>query len=1041
MHSVQVDVHFQNWTHSRKMVQLSPNVECLCISKSQLKVFAVIAVCHVIVAHSIIPINEQQNNVQDSHPHQFLTKSISSSFKVHSSHQRKLNLENVSENENHIISLQKGLSHLSSLCAEGKCRNHINYSRAFRKKIRKYEQEIPQTFKSIEPNDIIPEDQTDTVHSKWTQIQYNTRLRRAATALKEKHWDYGVIPYYIEPIFNRKQKDVFILAMGIWEEKTCVIFKEKEPEDKNYLIFTVRPCGCCSYVGNQGNGAQPVSIGKNCDKLGIVLHELGHAIGFWHEHTRPDRDKFVEILLDNVQPDKKTNFNAMNDSDVDSLDETYDFESIMHYSRNNFAKSPYLDTILPHRLPGSAVRPGIGQRSGLSAGDIRQARKLYSCPNCGGTLFRSSGSVEYVAKLGQPELCQWRIVASYGERVKLNITSLDVTYSDNCEKNYLEIRDGYYVKSPLIGRYCGNSAPPLLTSSGRRMWIEFKTNGGLDKFSAEYFTLCGGNVVKDEDVIASPSYPHNYIADSHCVWNITVPAGFVVVLTFEYLDLEFDDNCTYDFVEVRDGHGQSAKPLGRYCGYEHPKEIRSTENTMSLLFVSDSEIHKTGFAVHFIKEKDECNTDDHECDHVCINTIGSYKCECRLGYELHSNGKTCKRECGGHVYDKQGNITSPSFPDNYPSNKVCIWHIITHKDQTVTLNFTHFDLEGDGERCFYDYVSIYRDGGKDPGAKENLCGNTLPKPIVSQGNVLKIEFRSDGYDQKSGFVALFSTDKNECEINNGGCDQICKNTVGSYQCSCVSGYILQSDHRTCLEGCRKEVKAPKGNITSPDYPIAYPRNMECEWLLSTVLGHRVRLSFKVLDLEPHVDCIYDNVLIYDGDNRNSSILGRFCGSTFPEQIISTGTTMMLLFTTDNSVQRKGFEAEHDTVCGATLLSTFEPQTLVSHPSYGSKNYDVWADCQWLFVAPDGLKVEIDFEFFNLESQADCQYDYVAIYDGDSDNSTLLGVHCGRSVPLRIVSSKNTLFLVFMTDNTINKRGFQLRFQTITTATKRTELVD
>lgn len=59
---------------------------------------------------------------------------------------------------------------------------------------------------------------------------------------------------------------------------------------------------CCSYVGRRGNGAQAISIGKNCDKFGIVVHELGHVIGFWHEHTRPDRDDHVTIIRENIQP-------------------------------------------------------------------------------------------------------------------------------------------------------------------------------------------------------------------------------------------------------------------------------------------------------------------------------------------------------------------------------------------------------------------------------------------------------------------------------------------------------------------------------------------------------------------------------------------------------------------------------------------------------------------------------------------------------------------------------------------------------------------
>lgn len=55
-------------------------------------------------------------------------------------------------------------------------------------------------------------------------------------------------------------------------------------------------------MGRRGGGPQAISIGKNCDKFGIVVHELGHVIGFWHEHTRPDRDEHVSIVRDNIQP-------------------------------------------------------------------------------------------------------------------------------------------------------------------------------------------------------------------------------------------------------------------------------------------------------------------------------------------------------------------------------------------------------------------------------------------------------------------------------------------------------------------------------------------------------------------------------------------------------------------------------------------------------------------------------------------------------------------------------------------------------------------
>lgn len=68
---------------------------------------------------------------------------------------------------------------------------------------------------------------------------------------------------------------------------------------------------CCSYVGRRGGGPQAISIGKNCDKFGIVVHELGHVIGFWHEHTRPDRDEHVSIIRDNIQPGRSTGLSAI----------------------------------------------------------------------------------------------------------------------------------------------------------------------------------------------------------------------------------------------------------------------------------------------------------------------------------------------------------------------------------------------------------------------------------------------------------------------------------------------------------------------------------------------------------------------------------------------------------------------------------------------------------------------------------------------------------------------------------------------------------
>lgn len=74
------------------------------------------------------------------------------------------------------------------------------------------------------------------------------------------------------------------------------------------------------------------------------------------------------------------NFNKLSEDEVNSLGLRYDFDSIMHYARNTFSKSTYLDTILPQEdTMAKGSRPEIGQRIRLSKGDIAQTNLLYRC--------------------------------------------------------------------------------------------------------------------------------------------------------------------------------------------------------------------------------------------------------------------------------------------------------------------------------------------------------------------------------------------------------------------------------------------------------------------------------------------------------------------------------------------------------------------------------------------------------------------------------------------------------------------------------------
>ncbi|KAM9538754.1 bone morphogenetic protein 1-like [Salvelinus alpinus] len=816
------------------------------------------------------------------------------------------------------------------------------------------------------------------------------RRRRAATSRPERVWPDGVIPYVISGNFSGSQRAIFRQAMRHWEKHTCVTFIERTTEE-SYIVFTYRPCGCCSYVGRRGGGPQAISIGKNCDKFGIVVHELGHVIGFWHEHTRPDRDEHVSIIRDNIQAGQEYNFLKMEPGEVDSLGEVYDFDSIMHYARNTFSRGIFLDTILP-RYDVNGVRPPIGQRTRLSKGDITQARKLYKCTRCGDSLQDSSGNFSspgYPNGYAAYVHCIWRISVTPGEKIILNITAMDLYRSHLCWYDHVE------------------KSRAMIPEKG---------------------AICGGEVNRDNGQIQSPNYPDDYRPNKVCVWKVTVAQDFHVGLSFQSFEIERHDSCAYDYLEVRDGNSESSPLLGHFCGHDKPDDIKTSSNQLWMKFVSDGSVNKAGFAATFFKEMDECcKPDNGRCEQRCVNTLGSYRCACDPGFELASDRRSCEAACGGFITKLNGSITTPGWPKEYPPNKNCVWQLVAPTHYHITLLFDVFETEGN-DVCKYDYVEVRSGLTADSRLHGKFCGTEKPETVTSQYNNMRIEFKSDNTVSKKGFKAQFFSDKDECSKENGGCQQECVNTFGSYSCQCRSGFVLHDNKHDCKEaGCDHVVSSVLGTITSPNWPDKYPSKKACTWALSTTPGHRIKIAFNEIDMEAHLECAYDHLEIYDGQDGRSPSLGRFCGTKKPSPVISSGNEMFLRFFSDNSVQKRGFEASHSAECGGSLKAEVKTKDLYSHAQFGDNNYPGASDCQWVVSAEKGYGVELIFQTFEIEEEADCGYDYIELFDGADVKAPRLGRYCGSGPPEEIYSAGDAIVIKFHSDDTINKKGFHVRY--------------
>lgn len=186
------------------------------------------------------------------------------------------------------------------------------------------------------------------------------------------HWHEGVVPYKIAGSFAGKCEYAILEAMSIWQERTKIKFVEVTEENSNlysdYLNFTPSSSTTSSsFVGRQG-GKQDIRIGTGC-ALMTIAHEIGHALGLWHEQSRADRDEYVKIIWENIDENHRFNFNQHLNDGMDYG--AYDYNSIMHYGFYAFSKNGK-KTIIP--LVENAK---IGQRQYLSDKDIAAINAFY----------------------------------------------------------------------------------------------------------------------------------------------------------------------------------------------------------------------------------------------------------------------------------------------------------------------------------------------------------------------------------------------------------------------------------------------------------------------------------------------------------------------------------------------------------------------------------------------------------------------------------------------------------------------------------------
>ncbi|XP_068998590.1 complement component 1, r subcomponent [Embiotoca jacksoni] len=299
-----------------------------------------------------------------------------------------------------------------------------------------------------------------------------------------------------------------------------------------------------------------------------------------------------------------------------------------------------------------------------------------------------------------------------------------------------------------------------------------------------YVSVCGVSSVPDSDPlmygeVQSPRYPQPYLPNLLEQWDLTVPEGYQIRLTFTHLDIEASAGCHYDSLTVL----YNKKLLWKFCGTEnsadghHPgnQPLLSPGNRLTLIFQTDDnnpERHQNvGFSAQYqATDTDECSAPEAAdgsgplCSHICLNTLGSYLCACHHGYELRSDQRTCVLSCGGGIFDEpEGHLFSPGYPNPSPHAVSCQYIISVESGFTIFLNFTdNFHIESldsqAGPNCLYHWLQVIIPDRKPM----KLCGGTSPGLIITDSNTVRLDYHTDDKGQSNGWSLDYSTHRVQC---------------------------------------------------------------------------------------------------------------------------------------------------------------------------------------------------------------------------------------------------------------------------------------
>ncbi|HBX52873.1 MAG: hypothetical protein A2W98_01880 [Bacteroidetes bacterium GWF2_33_38] len=354
---------------------------------------------------------------------------------------------------------------------------------------------------------------------------------------------------------------------------------------------------------------------------------------------------------------------------------------------------------------------------------------------------------------------------------------------------------------------------------------------------------------------------------------------------------------------------------------------------------------------------------------------------------------------GGSLLTTQtGSFNEGSGSGNYGNNQTCYWLIAPPCATSISLSFSAFNTEQD-----YDGIIVYDGNNTNATQLGVYTGTSNPGTITSSGGEMLVVFVSDFSTTAPGFTANYTSS-------------------GTPYCSGTTTTNL--DYASFDDG--------SGSSN-------YCNNANCSWLIQPTDATSITLFFDEFDLESPAEdgTIYDAVKVYDGVNSSAPLLGVFSGNSIPSAVSSTGGSLFVQFTTDFSETNSGFSAYYLTntinYCSGNTVLTSVSGSLTDGSN--ASQYGNNSECSWLIQPTNAQSITLSFSQFTTEQD----YDGVLVFDGSDTTANILGTYTGTSLPSPVTSSGGSMFVLFLSDQSVRDNGWNASYSSVITGIETAEI--